>query len=898
MTIASITHRAGPAWAAPVFLLFGSLLLAAGPTFAEEADSDAENAAEEEQEEEKSASGETPTIPIEVEAKELRVQPGHTKYGEEVLRDMPLGDGHLSDLLRLNPAVDFARESNLSGNSATLRPDEISIHGQPFYQNLFLIDGIDTTNDLNPAAAEDIWANPQIVRPNSGSSPQGYFIDMNLLKSIEVFDSNVPAEHGGFTGGVVAAELKSYEGENRYSLRFGMKRDEWEKFHAIEPSNTNDYFNAKHTPDYLKRNYGLSMQQALTEDLGLTLSASRRSSSFAQRYEKTISLRGELVSCPRNPPCKLSAWRELTYEDKIDNVMGRLDTTWRDHKVGLSFRFARRRHDGLTATTYDGAFEKDHDGYGLTGDFDGRVGPGQLELKLGFDNLADELDSDSNVFTYHEYAEANTADEDPMYQGAYGDSKQEQVRVTLKPKWTMDPLPAPFGGEHRISLGGEMRYTNSFYERPTDVTFFQYFCLQDNGNLGCIDKDGDGVNGPGDEFLYRVHNYYAGKVDLHYGEWAFYVEDRMRVEDFQFNIGLRADRNSFLENLDVAPRLSAEWDVFGDDSTVLIAGANRYYGRSFMRMQLNDAIYGWQDRTIYCNDNATTSSHKCTYRNGAWFTNGQRFTGFSNRTGISNLDTPYSDEWMVGWTQVAGPIQTQLQFVRREGRDGISRKYEDQDGDDDSEYYYTNDGRSSTDSATLSVTNETPLKLGPTETTFTLALNYKDTDNNNQSDDGYDEQIEEELIYYKGRLITFDDLPAWDYNIPFGTRLFWTTKVPSWDLTWSNFVNWRRGGTIARDSGLDYCPDGEIKKTRSSDRCSDGSYNRSTAPLPDVYQDFDFKSIVTLDTKLQWAPSYAGKTFFVKVEVNNLFDKKINVSRTATTYSRGRVFWLEVGIDF
>ena len=324
MTIASTTHRAGPAWAALLFLLFGSLLLAAGPTFAEEADSDAENAAEEEQEEEKSASGETPTIPIEVEAKELRVQPGHTKYGEEVLRDMPLGDGHLSDLLRLNPAVDFARESDLSGNSATLRPDEISIHGQPFYQNLFLIDGIDTTNDLNPAAAEDIWANPQIVRPNSGSSPQGYFIDMNLLKSIEVFDSNVPAEHGGFTGGVVAAELKSYEGENKYSLRFGMKRDEWEKFHAIEPSNTNDYFNAKHTPDYLKRNYGLSMQQALTEDLGLTLSASRRSSSFAQRYEKIISLRGERVSCPRNPPCQLRSWRALKYKDKIDNVMGPL----------------------------------------------------------------------------------------------------------------------------------------------------------------------------------------------------------------------------------------------------------------------------------------------------------------------------------------------------------------------------------------------------------------------------------------------------------------------------------------------------------------------------------------------------------------------------------------------
>ena len=893
MTIASITHRAGPAWAA---LILGSLLLAVGPALAEEADSDAEKAAEEEQEEEKSASDETPTIPIEVEAKELRVQPGHTKYGEEVLRNMPTGDGHLSDLLRLNPAVDFSRESDLSGNGATLRPDEISIHGQPFYQNLFLIDGIDTTNDLNPADAEDIWAIPSLTSPNSGSSPQGYYIDVNLLESVEVFDSNIPAEHGGFTGGVVAAELKSYEGENKYSLRFGMKRDEWEKFHADEPTRdtSSDHFNATYTPDYLKRNYSLSVQHALTEDLGLTLSASRRSSSFAQRYY-------DYYHAAR------SEWHEIEYEDKIDNVMGRLDTTWRDHKVGLSFRFARRRHDGLTGTRYDGHFEKDHDGYGLTGDFDGRVGPGQLELKLGFDELSDELDSDSNVFTYHEYAERHATD--AQYEGAFGDSEQEQMRITLKPKWSMDPQQM-FGGEHRVAMGGEVRYTNSFYERPSDVTFFQYFCQTDAGSQGCQDKDGDGVSSPGDEYLYRRTNYYAGKVDLHYGEWAFYVEDRMRFGDFQFNAGLRADRNSFLENVDVAPRLSAEWDVFGDNRTVLIAGANRYYGRSFMRMQLNDAIYGWRDQTIY-RPNGTVL----------------RVTDYSNRTGVSDLDTPYSDEWMVGWTQAAGPIQTRLQFVKREGRDGITRRYEDQDGERGSEYYYTNEGRSSTKSATLDITNEKVLKIGPTETTLTLALNYKDTDNNNQSDAGYDEQIEEEIIYYNGRLITYDKLPAWDYNIPFGTRLFWTTKVPSWDLTWSNFVNWRRGGTTASDSRKDYCPDGEIKTTRAvwqrdnqnnyvldpdgnrvldpqqSVLCSDGTYNSTSshpkaAVLIDVYEDFDFKSAVTLDTELLWKPTYAGQTFFVKAEINNVFDKKVNRSRTSTTYSRGRVFWLEVGIEF
>ena len=82
-------------------------------------------------------------------------------------------------------------------NSAVLRPAEISIHGQPFYQNAFLIDGMDATNDLNPADAEDIWSTPSLVQPHGGSSPQGYYVDTNLLESIVVYDSNVPAEFGG-----------------------------------------------------------------------------------------------------------------------------------------------------------------------------------------------------------------------------------------------------------------------------------------------------------------------------------------------------------------------------------------------------------------------------------------------------------------------------------------------------------------------------------------------------------------------------------------------------------------------------------------------------------------------------------------------------------------------------
>lgn len=857
-----------PAHSILVFLALGFLSLTGIPVQA--------YGAEDEKNEQESEA--THVIPIEVEAKELKVQPGHRKYGEETIQSMPTADGHLSDLLRLNPAVDFSRDSDLSSNNAVLRPGEISIHGQEFYQNLFLIDGIDTSNDLNPASAEDVFAIPSLVAPIGGSSPQGYYIDVNLLKSIEVFDSNISAEHGGFTGGVVEAELKSYEGEDMFSVKFGLKRDEWEAFRVIEGDlTTNDYYNAKYTPDYIKRNFSFAMQREIAEGLGLTLNASRRTSKFGQRYQEYFNR------------TKGSVWKNIDYEDRIDNVLGRLDTEWRGHDVGVSFRYARRRHDGLTGTRYDGRFEKDHDGYGLTGHFDGRLGGGHLEVNLGVDVLSDELDSEHNVFTYHEYAEATP--EDPEYAGSFGDSEQEQLRVSAKPKYAFDSFQYS-GVEHNIVVGGELRYTNSHYERPSDVTGNFYWCVDDESGRtgGCEDWDNDGVRGGDDEFLGRVFHYYAGKVDLHYNEMALYVENRMSFSrDYQVTAGLRVDRNSFLENYDVAPRLSMEWNALGHGQTTLIAGVNRYYGRSFMRLELNDAIYGWRERIDYCHPNAASSTQRCTH--SKFGDNGQSSLDYSNRSGLSDLDTPYSDEWMLGWTQVLGPVTAKLQYVNRSSKDGISRKYEDQDGDgaSDREYYYTNDGRSSTKSYTLDFTNEEPFVLGITENHVTLALNYKETDNNNQSVQtdtitGYDEQIEDEIIYYKGQLISLDQLPAPDYNVPFGARLFTTTRISRWNLTWSNFINWRRGGVIARDT-RDDCDDDDI------DFC-DGDH--------DIYEDFDFDSAVTVDAKIRWEPKLYGRDLFVKVEINNLFNKTVDTDTSSSdrTYTSGRVWWLEVGAKF
>lgn len=838
---------------APLGALFG-LLLAVSVGAAEEDTTDAAEEADQSIEEE------AIEVPVVVEATEIEVQPGHVRFDSEFIAAMPGGESNLSDLLRANPAVAFGRESNLSKNSAVQRPAEISIHGQPFYQNAFLIDGIDTSNDLNPADSGDIWANPSLARPHAAGSPQGYYVDTSLIESVEVYDSNVPAEYGGFTGGVVAADLKRHDGENSASLGYSLRRDEWEEFHVTEDDlNANDYYNAGYTPDYRRSHVWMGIQRGIG-NLGLSMSASRRLSRFTQRYDK-------LYSPGRDEPLQLS------YEDVIDNVLGRIDTELGRTAVGVGFRHAKRRHDGLTSTLYDGRFKKDHDGDGLTVDIERAVGGGKLEVGIGLDRVRDVLDSDSHEFTYHQYAEVSATES--QGEGAYGDSDQSQSRISVRPKLTM--ATRKMGEfEHAIVLGGELARTDSYYERPQDVVFEQYRCVVRPRRDVCQDHDGDGVVGPGDEYLARVANWYAGKVDLTYGSAALHAEDRMVFGDWQLNVGLRIDWNDYLGNVDISPRLSAERDMFGNDRTILVVGVNRYYGRSFFRYQLNDAISGWRENTTYRSDGSVRG-----------------VTTYDDRSGRADLSTPYSDEWMLGWTQALGKATARVQYVNREGRDGVSRAKLCLDPTDarcrEYNYIYTNEGRSSTQSVGLRLASADPIRLGPTETTFSLGLSYRDSTTNYQEDaagrSGYDEQILEEPIYYDGRLTTVEDLPPWDYNAPFGTSFFAVTNMPAWNVTWSNFVNVRRGGTVARDSGLD-CDDEEI------DYC-EGEF--------DIYEDFDFDGLVTVDARVEWRPEFmAGVSGYLRLEVKNLFDDAVDMNPSRTNPRRritsGRLFWAEVGL--
>ncbi len=104
------------------------------------------------------------------------------------------------------PNVQYNNSQLSSHTPGEIDPANISISGGLYYQNNFQIDGFNMNNDLNPSISGDNY-NPVATTALPGQS-QGLNIDISLLDSISVQDSNISAAYGGFSGGVIEANTK------------------------------------------------------------------------------------------------------------------------------------------------------------------------------------------------------------------------------------------------------------------------------------------------------------------------------------------------------------------------------------------------------------------------------------------------------------------------------------------------------------------------------------------------------------------------------------------------------------------------------------------------------------------------------------------------------------------
>uniref|UniRef100_A0A1I8ADU3 STN domain-containing protein n=1 Tax=Steinernema glaseri TaxID=37863 RepID=A0A1I8ADU3_9BILA len=140
---------------------------------------------------------------------------GERNYTREELDQRAAGNRDLSSLLADNPAVRQNEAAKTSANRGSLALEDISFYGASPFQNQFQIDGISSTNQIDPASR-----NLNLQVGNVPAYAQAYNLDTNMLESVTVLDSSIPVEYGRFTGGVVDAKVRDPKGDNSFRADF------------------------------------------------------------------------------------------------------------------------------------------------------------------------------------------------------------------------------------------------------------------------------------------------------------------------------------------------------------------------------------------------------------------------------------------------------------------------------------------------------------------------------------------------------------------------------------------------------------------------------------------------------------------------------------------------------
>lgn len=775
------------------------------------------------------------------------------------------GDGNITDLMKTNPAVQFANNDSNSMNQGEIKPSRISIHGSSSYQNAYRLDGVSFNNDFDPA---DNGLGETSTRLSS--SDQGIYIDSRLIDSMTVYDNNIPVEFGGFTGGTVEVNSRRWQGENSAHAYYRLTRSGWNNlFHdstqGIDTSKNDTSNPARFQNRYDKSDFGGWFEAGVTDNSGIVFSASRRSSTIPMTV-----VGGEAYVLENNQIVPFDGFYGKKNQRRIsDNYFLKYSIDLSEKSsLDLSANYANYDSRLFSSTIANSGYDSTHDGLGFTAVYKQKFDLGQLEVTASTQDLKDDRKNDQKYsLTIRAFDDNwNMVEQNS---GGLGDLESKQKTHGLKTVMRFDPKEDALGLTHTSTLGTEANYTKGTYVRDRD-----YFRYTYTGEIG-LDNMYSG-------YLSNITRFRQGSYSADYTNYAIFLDDSIQYGKLTLRPGVRLDRDDFVNRTNIAPRLSGIYDVFGDGKTQIIAGANRYYGRSM----LTYALYGAQNDGMQ-NCMAYSESMACSLN-----PNKNDWDNQKDYEGLESLKTPYNDELTLALQQDILSTTWRLQYVHRESYDEVRNrtKYDNpRDPNTRSIRTFDNGGRSSHDTVTLSVNNSQPWEWADASHVMTASFTWQQTESNTPKDAGYSSydpsnRVNLDKVSYNGKIIDASKLPSTSFNSPIKLNLEMTSVWDDYDVTWYNRLQWwgSRSQAVRYDNAYDFDPEyGQVRK----------------------YTKQHFASKYTWDTRLGWKPDFAYG-FGVSVEVNNVLNNR-NISdrftydnRVIKAYEPGRQFWLQVNYDF
>lgn len=770
----------------------------------------------------------------------------NASLGQAVIQQLPVGNGSLNELLRLLPGLQLSENFNSAATGGEILLPTISISGGKVYQNNFLVDGIANNNLIDPAkgAVDNVTDAP--------GHPQERFLNSDLIDSVTLYDSNVPSRFGNFTGGVVEATTRNPGKEVEGHLSYRTTRNQWTKFHVAE-ADQSTFVSGGHEnlqPKFTKSDYGATLSFPLTEKSGLLTSWRMLDSRIPLPY-----FLGNKIQRRRQESYFIKYVGDVSADDRLE----------------VSLNSTPYREDLFIKNVQGSDYEVKLEGLALAGEWQHAFTHGEVELSTAY-RRSRNLRSGPQHFRSWKATDSKDwgrlVGAEFSVEGGFGTVEKIQESFDLKSLLRLDPLLTGVI-HHELTSGIDLNRTLGSFERKNtthvyDGALFSADILCGANDFDCVENE---------QFFTSRTIYDAGMSRATIHQLGLHGEDLLRYRRLELRPGLRLDYNDLMKQTNLAPRFVASYDLFGSGATVFSAGANRYYGTTLLTDKLREA------KSPFRSESRTSFNNQPTPWTAA-SAQGPSATRFTT------LQTPYADELSVGLDQkIAGGILN-LKYLRREGRDEFARTFSPLQPNGLRYYTLNNLGRSHHERYGLAWERNW--------TRYFLALNasWQKTTTSNES---YDTLLESEEInsrvWYNDKLIFKSDLPARVQNRPIIVNLIWVAELPA-RITFTNLSRYRSGYQEVVSTG-------EFRSLPGAIRRIDPETGEEIFDAVEVYGDVTHSGKVIFDWKLDWSlPLYRQQLLVLSLEINNVFNSRIQTGGIRTTYEMGRQFWAGVAYDF
>lgn len=798
-------------------------------------------------------------------------QIGTQKITEKDIALMPSTNGNITDFLKHNVNVRFSSGSDNSTSGGEIKPSEVSFHGEQYYNNNFVVNGMSNNDNINPAAGSSRYAESAPAGRNAYDLPAGgtqsFWIDSKLVKSIEVFDSNVSSEYGRFTGGVVDVKLKDPDLEKHSgSVSYRVTSERLAEMHTDDNTRLKSATALNLQPKFTKQTYGVMLNQPLSDKAAIRFTYNRTESDIQyyhpnlQTYDinRNLSEAGQYGNIQRriNENMILSG---VYFPDNGD--------LWR-----ASITYAPNRSKYFKQNTVNGAYINKGGGFQFDMEWEKQFDNVKMLTKAGYKHSGNRIQHEAD--DYYRYMAADYLDwvsqSGFAITGGYGNNSSTTTDYLLKQKFVFNEFDTG-SLTHNIKLGWEAKITQAENKRDNDSHSYYFRHASNvicNGANQCIDNS---------QYAYEDQIFESRHKKVRDDAYAFFIEDRMNWKNLEFIAGLRVDNNQFLGKVNFAHRLSASYDVFGDQSTRLFTGLNRYYANSMLTNKLRQGASDTLRRSRVLNADGTLSD---------W---GNERYSYINRYDVAKLDNPYSDEIVGGLAQnIFGSLWTFKWVHRNSKKSLISSNAVNEAGQ--SIRVFANNGWTKNDSYTIDIKPaNSEHDFGFAKLRYNIGFSYQKSKTNYNYTES-DDTVYQYMIYNNKLVEAPGGRAPRDYGNPWEIKASINTEFPKIRLSWGQSLRFVAGRKyIYTESGSTVFCNGD--STIAAYRQACGDYQGEVQVYKDAYE----ASHLLWDWKFSYKqPTVKSQYLQFDLDINNVLNRKA-VAKSAggnTVYKMGRNYWL------